>query len=191
MESVLWKPFKSCCFNWCTMFLDDMWPSMKSTKSGSCDVSTIFDPSHVIKLMRTSRKTFGWLESHLKWRRTRDQVGSYIKVVRYSVKGRCPRLATSFKPFTLTGKRKKWKLLATQTLSRSVYALEFCKTELAFPQFQGSEATKEFIRCVFPTSSLKQGSGSGFVIIWVAGSRYTFKLRIQIRIQEDKNGPQK
>jgi hypothetical protein len=37
--------------------------------------------------------------------------------------------------------------LATQTLSRSVAdAINFCREKLNLPQFQGSEATEEFIR---------------------------------------------
>lgn len=40
--------------------------------------------------------------------------------------------------------------LAAQTLSQSVAdAIKFCRDTLGLPQFQGSEATEEFIRCLF------------------------------------------
>jgi hypothetical protein len=49
-------------------------------------------------------------------------------------------------------RRQKMKVsLATQTLSRSVAdAIKFCRIDLGLAQFQGSEATEEFIRKVFP-----------------------------------------
>jgi hypothetical protein len=45
------------------------------------------------------------------------------------------------------GRQKMKVSLATQTLSRSVAdAIKFCRERLLLPQFQGSEATEEFIR---------------------------------------------
>jgi len=127
---------------------------VKSTKADSCDISTIFDPSHMIKLVRNTLADLKVLRNgegqEIKW--------EFLQKLHDIQSKEGVHAGNKLRTSHIDWQRQKMKVsLATQTLSRSVAdALKFCRTELALPEFQGSEATEEFIRCVFPTNCSQQ-----------------------------------
>jgi hypothetical protein len=117
---------------------------LKSSKPGSSCISAILDPCHMIKLVRNTLGEWGVLRNgsgqEIKW--------EFIKALHNLQTEQGVHAGNKLRTAHIDWTRQKMKVsLATQTLSRSVAdAIRFCRLDLALQQFQGSEATEEFIR---------------------------------------------
>jgi hypothetical protein len=119
---------------------------VKSSKYDSNDISTIFDPSHMIKLVRNTLADLNVLQNgkreEIKW--------EFLEKLHEIQSKEGVHAGNKLRSSHIDWRRQKMKVsLATQTLSRSVAdAIKFCRTELELQEFQGSEPTEEFIRDV-------------------------------------------
>lgn len=141
--------------------LDDPRPYFIHKKSGS-KVRVIFDACHMLKLHRNH---FGQLKE-LKDGRGRLIKWDYIEKLVELQEKEGLRAANKLRRRHLQYWEAKMKVsLAAQTLSSGVAdALHFCDKSLQLPQFQGSEATIDFIRCIdrsFDFLNSRQPNGTG------------------------------
>lgn len=141
--------------------LDDPRPYFIHKKSGS-KVRVIFDACHMLKLHRNH---FGQLKE-LKDGRGRLIKWDYIEKWVELQEKEGLRAANKLRRRHLQYWEAKMKVsLAAQTLSSGVAdALHFCDKSLQLPQFQGSEATIDFIRCIdrsFDFLNSRQPNGTG------------------------------
>ena len=122
---------------------DNMIPYFPHPSDPKSQVYVLLDIPHMFKLVRNSLASSKVIKStsgDVKW--------SFIEAL-HSVQEREGLLAgTKLKRQHIEWERNKMKVsLATQTLSESVAsAIDFCREDLKMPEFQGSEATTEFIR---------------------------------------------
>ncbi|GBO14552.1 DNA transposase THAP9, partial [Araneus ventricosus] len=109
------------------------------------DVCVLLDPSHMIKLIRNTLASKGSLfdgnGKMIKW----DYIVSLHKL--QHTEGLL--VATKLRTRHIEWKREKMKVkLATQVLSASVAdALLYLANDLKLPEFEGCEATAEFLKC--------------------------------------------
>lgn len=124
-----------------------MKPYFSSSKLDSSPVCCILDPCHMIKLVRNTLADLKVLKNEsgqeIKWQ--------FIEDLHHTQSKEGLHAANKLRRAHIEWRSQKMKVaLASQTLSRSVAdAIKFCRTELCLPQFQGSEATEEFIRLCF------------------------------------------
>jgi len=107
-------------------------------------ISLIWDACHMLKLVRN---TLGDLQI-LKNKEGAEIKWEYFELLEKFQKSEGLHAANKIRQAHIQWEKQKMKVsLAAQTLSNSVAdALRFCRTELALPDFQGSEATEDFIR---------------------------------------------
>ena len=106
-------------------------------------VRAILDTCHAIKLVRNAFADLGIFKnaggSEIKW--------DYVRKLHQLQSREGLHAANKIRKSHVEFHKQKMKVaLATQVLSQSVAdALRFCRTELNLPEFQGSQATEEFI----------------------------------------------
>ena len=119
-------------------------PDFTLSENSNEKLSVIFDVCHMIKLVRNSLADLKVLKNcqnqPIQW--------NYIEKLHILQTNEGVFAANKLRKSHIEFHRQKMKVsLAAQTLSRSVAeALRFCRSELNLSEFQGSEATEEFIQ---------------------------------------------
>jgi len=124
-------------------------PSFPHPSDPCKKVFVILDLCHMLKLLRNSFDDIGIFKTssgqYIRWK--------YIEELNKLQESEGLRLGNKLKSVHIQWKTQKMKVnLASQVFSKSVAdALEYCNTSLKLPQFNGCEATVEFLRIVDAT----------------------------------------